>query len=120
MDWRIYYDDGTTFDSAQGTPYDAPADGVIAIVMPWNGRHRPIAARSDRNGDPLAGENWYFWHAGELEWWGCDREGLFDQLKRNPRTTQAVKQGRTVSVEQFAEIIRRASNDPDFPVGERG
>jgi len=26
--WRIYYDNGSTFDSTQGEPHEAPAEGV--------------------------------------------------------------------------------------------
>lgn len=118
--WRIYYEDGTTFDSLAGAPEDAPADGVICIVMRWDGVRRPIANRADRNGpeanSPAVGENWYFWHGEAEEWWGCDREGLFDQLKRHPRTTRAVKQGVSVSRERFQAIMEVATVDPDFPV----
>lgn len=32
MDWRIYYDDGSTFDSDDGAFHDAPSDGVICVV----------------------------------------------------------------------------------------
>ena len=30
--WRIYYEDGTTFDNLQGGPDAAPAFGVLAVV----------------------------------------------------------------------------------------
>jgi hypothetical protein len=30
--WRIYYADGTTFDSTDGAWEDAPLDGVICVV----------------------------------------------------------------------------------------
>jgi len=30
--WRIYYDNGSTFDSEDGAWEDAPLDGVICIV----------------------------------------------------------------------------------------
>jgi hypothetical protein len=46
--FRIYYDDGTTFDSEDGPFEDAPSDGVICIV--W--RHGDIT-------EFLAGADYY-------------------------------------------------------------
>lgn len=31
-DWRVYYDDGSTYDSDDGPWSDAPADGIICVV----------------------------------------------------------------------------------------
>lgn len=31
--WRIYYRDGSTFDADDGTWTEAPAEGVIAVVV---------------------------------------------------------------------------------------
>ena len=30
--WRVYYDDGSTFDSSQGSPADSPGWGVVACI----------------------------------------------------------------------------------------
>ncbi len=35
-DWRIYYADGSTFDSVDGEPWQAPATRVVLIIQ----RHR--------------------------------------------------------------------------------
>lgn len=40
VDWRVYYDDGSTFDSDDGSAYQAPALGVQVIAtVPdlWHG-----------------------------------------------------------------------------------
>lgn len=105
MDWRIYYDDGSTFDSGQGTPQDAPALGVICIVYPDELVGRVIMHRFD----------WYYWVADdEQQWWGSDIHGLTDRLIHN-LPTEAVKEGRSVSHRYFREIITKADKDPDFP-----
>ena len=31
MDWRIFYADGSTYDSSQGSWDDAPLDGVVCV-----------------------------------------------------------------------------------------
>ena len=54
MKWRIYYDDGMTFDSSDGEPCDAPGHGVIAIVEKDSTHGRVV----------LNGWNWYY-HDGE-------------------------------------------------------
>ena len=32
LEWRIYYDDGTTFSNLDGRFEDAPSDGILGIV----------------------------------------------------------------------------------------
>ena len=99
--WRIYYADGTTFDSSEGTPYDAPSRGVICIVQPDIDVGRHLVHRFD----------FYWWHDGE--WYGGEIFGLFDYLASDGHKT--VKFGRTISNHQYTDIIQRAGNDPDFP-----
>jgi hypothetical protein len=36
--WRIYYDDGSFFDSSDGLWESAPLDGVICVVWQHDGR----------------------------------------------------------------------------------
>lgn len=33
MNWRIYYDDGSTFSSEDGLPEEAPLDGIQGIAQ---------------------------------------------------------------------------------------
>lgn len=106
VDWRIYYSDGSTFDSTQGEPEDAPGLGVVCIVQKCPDRGRMVMERWD----------YYYHRAGASRpWWGADLFGLIDQLTSSPKGTQAVKAGRTVSIEEFQRIHIEAVRDPDFP-----
>ena len=61
--WRIYYADGSTYDSTQGTPDTAPSIGVICIKHFIENEWR-ISAFVD----------YYLWEQGS-EWWGADQSG---------------------------------------------
>ena len=54
-DWRIYYHDGSTFDSTQGVPNDAPPTGVVCIIQFSREMGREILNRWDC----------YFWDSVE-------------------------------------------------------
>ena len=100
--WRIYYDDGSTFDSTEGDPDDAPAFGVQCIVEPDDDGGRVVLNHFD----------WYYYNPEAGQWWGSDIHGLLDKLQfRIP--IEAVMQGRNCS--NFKEILVRATHDPDFP-----
>ena len=102
--WRIYYDDGSTFDSSMGEPEDVLAFGVICIVYPNDLVGRQI----------MWGWDWYYWVPGENNWWGSDIHGLLDRLlHRLP--SECICQGRNVSNEVFRSIMDAADKDPDFP-----
>jgi hypothetical protein len=105
--WRIYYDDGSTFDNTMGEPEQAPAYGVQII----NRNH-------DENGAMLV-HHWdfYYWKEGK-GWFGGDIFGLLDQLLHdNENKIRAVKQGRTLIPDDFKSILNKAHNDPDFFYG---
>lgn len=101
MDWRIYYDDGTTFSSYQGTPEAAPSLGIIAIVQPDPEVGRHIVCKFD------------FYYYRQFQWWGADLIGMVDQFLHCG--ARALKAGRTVSNQQFRDIYESAKDDPDFP-----
>lgn len=105
IQWRIYYDDGTTFDSSQGTPSAAPSFGVQCIVTNDPDVNRVILHRWD----------YYFFHEGDSEWYGCDWFGWFDHCLHNKPVT-ALKAGRTIPTVRFNQIYQNAVNDKDFPV----
>lgn len=103
-EWRIYYGDGSTFDSLQGSPESAPPYGVqvIASVHPDYGR--VLLRRWD----------WYYIHDGE--WFGSDVHGLLSQLMHDQyKLISAVKQGQVLSTPRYTAIVERARSDPDFP-----
>lgn len=85
--WRIYYADGSTFDSTEGGAEKAPALGVVSIVM----------LRDNSQG----------------QWYGGDQYGLTQYLIEPG--WKRVLLGRTLPDDEFVEISGRAANDPDFP-----
>lgn len=105
LDWRIYYEDGSTFDSSQGEPEDAPSYGVVVIVQPDEEVGRLIMHLWD----------WFYWREDEQQWWGADVYGLHDQLLAN-KPIKAVKLGRNMNSQGFKAIMQRATDDPDFMI----
>jgi hypothetical protein len=103
--WRIYYWDGSTFDSTMGTMQEAPSFGVICIVQPNEYTGRTI----------VSGYDWYYFNEEIGEWWQSDIHGLLDNLLHDFPIT-AVKQGRNAPDSEYKAIMVRAIQDPDFPV----
>jgi len=106
--WRIYYSDGTTFDSTQGEPVDSPVFGVQCIVMV-----DPEPSTSSYHTGRLnvhAGD-WYWWD-GE-RWWTGDLFGLLDAAIHG--RCKAARQGQMLPVAQYNAIYKRAEADEDFP-----
>jgi len=120
MEWRIYYADGTTFDSQAGSPRDAPAWGVQVIVQACIESGRYLLNTFD-----------YYVHRGG-KWYGVDGIGALDYLHEMgylelPTDMSAndillraaydglVKVGRTLRERDFIVIFKRANEDPDFP-----
>ena len=103
--WRIYYDNGDTFDSDNGSPEDAPSFGVICIVQP-----NELCGRTVTHG-----YDWYYYRTDIEEWWQSCLHGLLDGLLHN-HPICAVKQGRNAPDNVYRSIIRAATEDKDFPV----
>lgn len=102
--WRIYYSDGSTFDSNQGRCEDAPPFGIICIIYPNDLVGRII----------MHGWDWYYWVPEDGQWWGSDIYGVLDRLLHN-LPLRALKQGRNVSSKRYGQIMTSADKDPDFP-----
>lgn len=113
-EWRIYYANGSTFDSGAGFPEDAPADGVVCIVYPDDQTGRVV----------MHGWDWYWFHETSKQWWGCQLSALLSLLKRSGHEgldgalvpIRAVKEGMTVSNGDWKLIMQKAKDDPDFLV----
>lgn len=99
--WRIYYDDGSTFDSTDGIPQDAPPMGFVCAVG------------YDESGKRYIMHGWDHYCFDAEQWWGMDWCGLIDRLMLG--RVAAYKMGRTVTRSAFREIMRLADADPDFP-----
>lgn len=103
LQWKIWYDDGNTFDSDQGKPEDAPGRGVVVIATPDEmvGQHL------------MQGWDWYYYVEDEKQWWGSDKDGMLDHLiRRHP--IRAVSMGANVSNIRFRHILTAAADDPQF------
>jgi hypothetical protein len=115
--WRIYYGDGSTFDSGQGEPADAPSLNVQAIVQrdpsPHGVGRFVIHGGGQRpNRVPL---DYYCWDAERGIWLGCDLFGLWDYLSRPG--WKRVLFGRTITDDAYQKIITTAGYDKDFDYG---
>jgi len=105
MRWRIYYADGTTYDSDQGDPWDAPATRVILIL---NRHHdsREAAYFQWMN-------DYYLWK--DNRWYATDYGALmfywFIEKYDHPRASLA---GETVDNETWNRIREIAKADKDF------
>jgi hypothetical protein len=100
--WRVYYDDGSTFDDTMGSPADSVGWGVVATVSTHPAEGKTFQSMADYYVfDPRAG------------WVGTDLCGLFDRLG-NRVPMEAVCFGRMIPNEDYARIHRQALEDPDF------
>lgn len=99
MDWIIFYGDGSTFDSTQGEPADAPTYDICCMAVPDQDVGRIV----------LYGWDWYIYKEGKYpEWSGHDIHGFIDQLLHNFKDIRAVVQGRCYATRQFKDIYQRA------------
>lgn len=101
--WRIYYGDGSTYSSEDGSPENAPGFGVQAIAHPdWTQGVGNVGYLV------LAGYDWYAWQLEAEEWFGMNGEGsLFDQiLHREPIV--GICQGRRIPRARYDSILGEA------------
>lgn len=101
--WRIYFADGSTFDSADGAPWEAPKRGV-AVILVRDGRF-------DRR--ILKMSNAYIWSPTVDRW--LDQETAMDAYVRVIKEPWCVVlNGEYQRESEFEDILIRATNDPDF------
>lgn len=100
--WRVYYDDGSTFDDTMGSPADSPGWGVVACVSVHHVEGHLFQTMED-----------YYVFDPSCGWVGIDLCGLFDRLG-NRVPTEAVCFGRTVPNAVYEQVHRKAREDPDF------
>ena len=110
MIWRIYYTDGSTFDSDDGEPEDAPCWGIAAISQ----------KDADAGRCGVAGVDFYWWEIGDQFWSGGDLTGMSDHFGHFPRDRTALKFARTMGRHtDWRELQEKIISDPDFPVLSR-
>lgn len=97
-DWRIWYADGSTFDSSQGAPWESPELYVVGITQNSNGAHYDLLA---------SGEDHYIYLAGPGHWMEVDDRGLQDQLTLAARGITCYRAGFQMSLLDFQTIKAR-------------
>ena len=102
--WTIYYADGSTYSSKDGSPYDAPRRGVEVILA-------TSFEAEGKNVSLLSNSDYYYWEPEVCEWgwWHCDQWGVFMHLTRAKRPL--VLFGEYVDSGRFSEIEKRAVAD---------
>ncbi len=101
MQWRIYYDSGATYSDIDGPIENAPCDGVIIIAQ----------ADLDVGKEILHRKDFYYFERGR--WFGCDRYGLEDYLRRPG--WRKILAGRNTEHRTYSSLYERARTDPDLP-----
>lgn len=103
--WRIYYENGTTFDNTQGSPYDAPFHGVVCIVCRNEKYNRRILSHWDV----------YYYVKSLNTWLGSQQGFVLWMLAKHSDDYVAPKIGETIPDDSiFDSILLHARNDPDF------
>ena len=88
--WKIWYDDGTPFTSDDGTPQDAPVDGILAI----------LEKRADNTVMNHHGNDYYYW-TGEN--WVSGNLASMERWMR--RELPAMKYGRWANDTTWREVV---------------
>lgn len=104
MDWRIYYDNSTTVDSASDDRFKIRTDGVIAIAQPDPDVGRIVLHRWD----------YYCWRTDENCWYGSELGGFWDYMFNYVGAKQVLF-GRTIPSKLYKHIVQLACEDKDFP-----
>lgn len=99
--WTVYYGDGTTFSSVQGSAASAPPLNVQVITQTTTAEvAREVGANLLHRLD-------YYWYDEFCGWAGGDLFGLFDYLLR-AQGTATVKFGRGIGRTMYQAILDRA------------
>jgi hypothetical protein len=99
VDWKIYYDDDSTFSSEDGSWEAAPSDGVLCVVV-----------KSDKVGRHVfSGSEYYFRIPGTDSFAHADDLGPF------LRKLGLVKFGRWAPDKCMEEALKKVRRDPEIP-----
>lgn len=121
MRWKLYYADGSTFSSEDGSWSDAPHRGVVVLST----EDADVGREVDHG---VRGE-FFAWWPEATKPWGHDRVGILDYLAASGYPTclllsdlslddwraAGVKVGRSIDNGPFREILRAAMDDPFLP-----
>lgn len=101
--WRIYYDGHIVARSEDNAVESVPCDGVVVIAQD----------DADVGRELLHQKDFYYWESVDKKWYGCDRYGLEDYLRR-PGWKKIVA-GRNVKHSVYHQLMEQARLDPTMP-----
>jgi hypothetical protein len=99
MEWRIYYDDGTVFSSADGPPEASPPWGVVVIAQRVGSQHNNIL---------WSGVPWNVYRTDLDLWMELDDIGFHDMVVNQAHVISVVRPGRYMRTDKFKEIVKQA------------
>jgi hypothetical protein len=95
--WTLYYEDGSTFTSAEGEPNDSSEWGVVCITQ------------NVPNRDVVWNENYYIYRTDRGYWTGHDLIGFVDQQVHFAPYIICVRVGRDGDTTEFKRILKEAT-----------
>jgi hypothetical protein len=101
MNWRLYYEDGSTFDDMDGKPWDSPRWGMVAVAQPGTTKFK----------DRLINGPVFLYR----EDWGCWMETADpeDLLSEYCPVITAYRKGRYMRRDLWKAIMNRVVDDLD-------
>lgn len=103
-DWIVFYEDGSSFSSLDGEPWEAPREYVQCIAV----------AHISCGNYILSEQDYYCWHFDEKEWLPHDFTGLLQYLKK-PGSQKTVLLGYWINRERYHRMRADARKDPRLP-----
>ena len=124
IQWRIYYEGGTTFDNTEGPWKDAPAHGVVCVNVrdptgAWgrftNHGYAPRTSCPTCGRDPT--NHWFVCMPDMDEPWATWDLTDFRSRFATPEDAEPyIKTGRMVPQLEWERIMAVARDDLDFPI----
>ncbi len=99
LEWRLYYEDGSTFGSNDGGPDESPVWGIVVIGQRTGDQYDKVLC---------SGVPWYVFRSDLGFWQELDVVGFHDVLFNNAHNVAAVRPGRYVPSDKFKESWKRA------------
>jgi len=111
LSWRIYYGDGTTFDSDQGAPHQAPNFNVQCVSVTGG------TINDVKDVGHFVIHSWqYYLYKPDVGWFGLFTDfDLLDHFIHFAKDIECVLKARTIPHADFKAIYKRAIHDKDFP-----
>lgn len=99
MKWRIYYGDGSTYDSRNGSPYDAPAHNV-QIIASYDAPDIKVRR----------GKDFYVWFE-DTGWLGMDWTGVVTSYLNRPGPQKVICGATMPDADDYWNICKRALSE---------